>query len=409
MDILFLSHCVPNPPDKGEKIRSCHQLRYLSRRHRVHLVCFARSEEELEAARQLESICASVHAELLHGVPALARGMAKFALGGCLNEAYYSSQSMREYIRKLAARQSFDLTFSFTAVMRPYAPGGIPVFLDMIDVDSEKWMDYARVRHPAFLWALEGKRLRQFERRMAESSQVTCLTTPNEERLLKTFAPFVRTQAVENGIDGDYFRSAGTPEGRRIAFAGTMDYHPNREAVIWFAKKVLPLLQRKDPGIEFLIIGRNPDSEVRRLTRLPGVLVTGAVDDIRPYLASARAVVAPLRLARGIQNKVLEALAMGKEVYASPAVANTFAPDLPEGLFRCASEAEYVTGILRACGAALPVNPRIRSHVINRFSWRRNLEEMENTLCQLVRGQPQKEPPRPPEPSQAPALRFSPR
>jgi glycosyltransferase involved in cell wall biosynthesis len=203
------------------------------------------------------------------------------------------------------------------------------------------------------------------------------LTTQNEEELLRTFAPQAATFSVENGVDAAFFD--GQPRhlppglaGRRfVAFVGTMDYHPNIEAAAWFARCIFPQLRLRDPALEFFIVGRNPSSEVSRLTRLPGVHTTGSIPDIRPYLASARAIVVPLRVARGIQNKVLEALAMGRPVYTTPEVCQTFGAAPPTGLVCCASDQEFVEEVSAAASVEPRCDPSIRSAACGRFSWSR--------------------------------------
>ena len=157
-------------------------------------------------------------------------------------------------------------------------------------------------------------------------------------------------------------------------FVGSMEYYPNVEACDWFAKSVTPQLRRRWPDLEFFIVGRNPARAVRNLAKLPGVVVTGGVPDVRPYLACARSVVAPLKIARGIQNKVLEALAMGKLVHASPAVAKTFGAALPKGVLVCASEADYAREISAVAGTLSSADPETRQSVKSRFSWSHSLE-----------------------------------
>jgi glycosyltransferase involved in cell wall biosynthesis len=197
---------------------------------------------------------------------------------------------------------------------------------------------------------------------------------------------------MENGVDFDYFDpSIGwePPDLRKrfIAFVGAMDYYPNAEAACWFASQVFPQIRRQQKEMEFLIVGRNPTAAVRRLDRLPGITVTGAVADVRPYLSAAEAAIAPLRIARGIQNKVLEALAMGKRTLASTAVCDTFSEELPPGVLRCRSVQDYVEFFQRNSEASDPSPAAIRSAARRRFSWKANLEILTDEL-QLILGRP---------------------
>lgn len=386
MEILYLSHCVPNPPDKGERIRAFHEIQYLAARHRLHLVCFARGRAEQEAARQLADSCASVWVEPLSPRPALARAALRFALGASLTASFHGSREMRRHVQRLAQEVPLSAAIAYSTIMGPYAPEGIPLLLDMVDVDSEKWFEYARLRRPGFPYALEARRLRRMESSLAARACRTFLSTQREEKLLLRLCPGAATRCLENGISAAYFDPAASPklpwlEGRRyVVFIGVMDYFPNADAVCWFAGRVYPGLRRHDPAAEFFVVGRNPARRVLELSRIPGITVTGAVDDVRPYLASASAVVVPLRIARGIQNKALEALAMGKPVLASPTVAAALGDSLPPGLLRCDSEEDFIDAAAAALASGPAPDPRIRESVLERFCWERNLALLDAEL-----------------------------
>jgi sugar transferase (PEP-CTERM/EpsH1 system associated) len=274
--------------------------------------------------------------------------------------------------------------------MAPYAPASVPILLDMVDVDSEKWLQYARSRTPGFAYATEARRLRRLEAFWAIKAGLTVLTTENEAALLRRLAPEASIASMENGVDGEYFDGASrplTPDERGhkfVAFVGSMDYPPNIEAALWFAERVLPELRRRDPSLEFFVIGRNPAKALLKAAKNGGMRITGGVPDIRPYLASARAIVTPLHLARGIQNKVLEALAMGRPVFASDAVCRTFGAALPAGVFRCAGEREFIENVSAACEREPARDDTIRAEACRRFSWPRNLESLAGHLDALL-------------------------
>jgi sugar transferase (PEP-CTERM/EpsH1 system associated) len=385
-NVLFLSHCVPNPPDKGEKIRAYQEIAFLAGRCRLHLVCLARNEREVRDAEGLAGRCASLYVERFSPRAALLRAGGRFACGGCLNEAFYSRPRMRQYVAELAKRIPLDATVAYTTVMMPYAPAAVPILLDMVDVDSEKWARYAALRKPGFLYTLEARRLRELEKRCAEAAQFTLLTTENEAMLLRGIAPDAAIGHMENGVDGDFFDGVARPltgaqAGRIfVAFVGTMDYHPNAEAAAWFSVQVFPELRRRCPELEFFIVGRNPLPAVSKLAGIDGVRVIGSVPDVRPYLAGARAIVAPLKTARGIQNKVLEGLAMGRRVFASEEVCRTFGAQLPPGVVRCATVEDYVSELTQTSNALPASDARIREAACERFSWTRNAPALARRL-----------------------------
>jgi sugar transferase (PEP-CTERM/EpsH1 system associated) len=390
MDILYLSHCVPNPPDKGEKIRSYRQLKYLCSRFRVHLVCFGRNEAERPFVQELSGQCASVHMEVLSTPSALARAAFEYAMGRSLSVAFFNSPSMRKYVEALAGRVRLSAAVVYTAVMMQFAPLNVPLLLDLVDVDSEKWLEYSRTRWPGFLYALEGRRFRRHEIDQSKRARRVLLSTAAEVELFRSFAGSVSAECLSNGVDVDYFdpsRSQVLPElnGRRLlAFIGTMDYYPNIEAAIWFATEVFPQLRAHDSRSEFFVVGRNPSKAVLRLAQEPGITVTGSVADVRPYIAASLAVVAPLRIARGIQNKVLEALSMGKTVLASDPICRTFGPVLPCGLVRCSSPTGFIDAAM-AIGqpAGLP-DPSIRAQAQRQFPWSRALAVLSREIDSLL-------------------------
>ncbi len=384
MEILYLAHCTPDRPDKGEKIRAYHQLQSLARRHDVHLACFARTAQEVAAAGELGNICPSVHIEKVSPAARLLPSGLGFLAGRSLTGGIFSGRGFRKHVRRLAASRMLGATVAYSTVMGVHAPPPVPLILDMVDVDSEKWMAYAASRVPGFLFAAEGRRLRALESSLGARSRCVFLSTVRESNLYRGIAPDARVLTMENGVDTAYFDPslplpAAGPRGAFV-FVGAMDYFPNVEAVRWFASAVLPSLRERRPGAEFVIVGRNPKPAVTALGRINGVTVTGSVPDVRPYLAAAAAVVAPLRIARGIQNKVLEALAMGKRVLVSPAISETLGPELPTGVTVCGEVADYCTAL-----ASLPVGPApadrvIREGVRRRYCWEDNMERLDAEL-----------------------------
>lgn len=389
-EILFISHCVPNPPDKGDRIRAYHQLAWLAGRFRIHLVCFARSEAERRYALELRDRCASVHAEPLYSKRALLRSAVLFAGGRSLTTSYYHAPAAQAHIRELVRSRPLSATFCYSSAVAPLAPEEFPLVLDFVDMDSEKWLHYGRMRWPGWAYRLEGYRLRNLERRWALRSHQCYVSTEQELNLLRRAAPESKADAVENGVDFDYFDPARTyfntqtPGRNFLVFTGVMNYYPNAQGIISFATRIFPELRRAVPGLELFVVGRNPTRAVRELQSEPGVTVTGAVPDVRPYLAGASGVVVPLEIARGIQNKVLEALAMGKSAYCSPAVRATFGPAAPEGVVLCANTEDYLKAILSRPSTIPGWQPKIRESAQHRFCWTRNLSRMTSAFEALM-------------------------
>lgn len=391
MDILYISHCVPWPPDKGERIRAFHSVRLLLDRHRVHLACLARSELAARAASDLKGRCASVRIVVLDRNRAIIRGLRNAAFGGCFTTAFYADPELRRQAVAILRDEPIRAAILLSSGMAPFAPANVPFLADWGDVDSEKRFEYARLRWSGLAQRIEGGRLRRVERDVAMRARHTYLTTENERQLFQRIAPKAPASVAGNGVDFDWFDPSSpfaVPDGLRhrrfLVFVGVLSYFPNLDGICRFAETIFPALRRREPEIELLIVGRGPPSRVLRLGELPGVTVVGEVADVRPYLAASIAAVVPLRIARGIQNKVLEALAMGKVVLASEETCRTFEPDTPVGLMRCSSADEYAAAI-EALPREATADCTIREATRTRFTWSASLAPLLASLEEIER------------------------
>lgn len=323
-DLLFLAHRIPYPPDKGDRIRTFHTLKHLSRKARIHLACLADEAVPEEAVATLRRYCARLtvvpvaRARWLRAVASLARGRT-------LTEGAFRSPALARAVRDSARTTCYHAVWASSSGMAQYARlpelAGTSVVVDLVDVDSEKWFDYAAAwgGPRALLYRTEGRRLRRLEAALADQSQALTLVSAAEVELFRRFCPAGDVRAVTNGVDQEYYRpSAEQPGEEGCVFVGALDYPPNVDAACWFAQDAWPEVRRRRPQARLALVGRRPAAEVRQLAGLPGVDVVGQVPDVRPYVARAAVAVAPLRVARGLQNKVLEAFAMGKAVVASP-------------------------------------------------------------------------------------------
>jgi len=331
--LLYLTHRIPYPPNKGDKVRSYHLLRFLAGRYAVHLGTFIDDDADRAHEDALAPLCASTHVATLRPARARIRSLAGLFSGEALTLGYYRNEGLAQWVRATVARHAITRVVVFSSAMAQYVTdlAGVRTVVDFVDVDSAKWEQYGRSRAWPLsqLYRREGDRLLAFERAVARAADASVFVTAAEADLFRRKAPecAARVSFAQNGVDTDYFApddaraSPFAPDEEALVFTGAMDYWPNVDAVCWFAHEVLPAIRAERRNARFHIVGMQPAPTVQALAKLPGVSVTGRVPDVRPYLQHARVVVAPLRVARGIQNKVLEAMAMARPVVVSARAA----------------------------------------------------------------------------------------
>ena len=325
VNILFLCHRFPFPPNRGGRIRPFHIVRHFAAHHRVTLASLLHPGDDDAAVAALEAVVPRVIAERVEPARQPLRALERLVRGGPPSFGYFWSPALAERLRRLVAGEAFDLVFVHCSSMAPYVEDvRAPKILDFGDMDSQKWLAYAAHRRFPLsrVFAVEGRRLQAEEARLAARFDLSTCTTPAEVASLHAIAPAAAGDWFVNGVDHEYFApagEAGAPDA--VCFLGRMDYYPNAEAMVRFCRETWPLLRRLRPNATLTIVGASPGRAVRRLGRLPGVRVTGTVADVRPYARHCRVSVAPLAIARGTQNKILESMAMGLAVVASSSAA----------------------------------------------------------------------------------------
>lgn len=376
---LFLAHRVPYPPDRGDKIRGWHMLRHLAARGPVHLVAFADDPRDLNHGAALSAVCASHHV-VRRDKPQWRAAIEALASGRPISLASFAHAEVADRVRQLAGE--VETIFVYSGQMAQYLPAGPRAVMDFCDMDSAKFAAYAADGAPPMSWLLarEARLLKAYEADVAARVDASLFVSRAEAELFVAETGASRVSVVENGIDTAHFApfdDAGTPA---ITFTGQMDYRPNIEAVTWFVAEVQPRLRAAGCDLPFAIVGRAPTREVSALAG-PDVIVTGEVPDVRPFLARAPVVVAPLLTARGIQNKVLEAMAMARPVVASTAAAEGIDHD---GTLREAADAdafaEAIVDLLADPGAAAKLGKAARARVVARYGWDARLAALDAVL-----------------------------
>jgi sugar transferase (PEP-CTERM/EpsH1 system associated) len=396
MKILMLAHRLPYPPQTGDKVRAYHIARHLAQKHELTLAFLVdepRPEQALSALqKEIPDLAYSRIARTRKRLFALF----SLACGGSATLAYFHSPDFGAQIDDRLSMDRFDLIYVSSSSMAQYVrnPHRLPIIMDFVDVDSDKWLQYStRLARPkAWVYRLEGMRLQQHELAAARQANRCIVATRQEEALLHSFAPWAPTTVIENGVDLDYFTPSSEPaQDSTIVFTGAMDYFPNIDAVLYFSEAIFPKIRARLPGARFLIVGKNPAPVVRRLaSRRDGVEVTGQVPDVRPFFQGSSVGVAPLRVARGIQNKVLEAMAMGLPVVATSKAhegldarpgRHLFIEDDP-GRF-----ADLVVKLLDSPQLRAAVGGAARSFVEDHHSWTGSMAKLDRVLAEVTRMQ----------------------
>jgi sugar transferase (PEP-CTERM/EpsH1 system associated) len=397
-NLLYLAHRMPYPPNKGDKVRSYHLLQHLAAKHRVFVGTFVDDPDDEQHLDTLRGMCAGLCAVRLHSRRARVASLAGLLIGQALTLQYYRNSSLERWVADTVTHEHIDASIVFSSSMAQYAIAHpqLPMLVDFVDVDSAKWTDYApNHRWPlSWLYAREGRRLLAYEREVASMARRSFFATAKEAELFCGLAPECRdgVEGMSNGVDANYFAPAPArespfrPDETPLVFTGAMDYWPNVDAVTWFASAVLPRLRESRPGLRFHIVGRSPTAAVRALAS-DAVSVTGTVPDVRPYLQHAAVVVAPLRLARGIQNKVLEAMAMARPVVAASACVDALTAQAGSEILAAAEADDYRQAIDRLLDEpqrASAIGHAGRNRVLATYSWPAHLQQIDRHIAAAV-------------------------
>lgn len=391
--LLYLVHRIPYPPNKGDKIRSYHLLKHLARHYHVHLGTFVDDDNDWQYVDTVKQLCGETHFARLNPRLARLRSLGALLANRSLSVDYYRNADLLEWTERVIKKHDIRRVLVFSSPMAQYAMNvqGARRVIDFVDIDSDKWRQYAekKKRPMSWLYAHEARQLLDYERHVAQAFDASLFVSQPEADMFKQLAPAASKKVgyFSNGVDTDYFtpvlgfESPYSPDDAVVVFTGAMDYWPNVDAVQWFADKIFPSIRRSHPNAQFYIVGARPSPQVKSLGERPGVHVTGTVPDVRPYIAHARVAVAPLRIARGIQNKVLEAMAMAKPVVVSPQALEGIDAAPGNDIVLATGVQEFatsVTDLLRRQDQTLGV--RAREKVVNQYGWTSNLSRVDDLL-----------------------------
>ena len=400
--LLYIVHRIPYPPNKGDKIRSYNILKYLSGKYKIYLAAFIDDGNDWQYIEYLSSLCKDSFFVKINTQQKKLLSLRGLLTGEALSVVYYRDKHFKQWVDKTIKQNSIDKILAFSSPMAQYIDEQTMKtqikLMDLVDVDSDKWLQYANAKKfPAsWIYRREAEKLFQYEQKIISLFDKTTLVSEEEAGLLKSLVPSHENKIsfFSNGVDTEYFKPEDdylTPyktDKIIIVFTGAMDYWANVDAVIWFVEYVFPVVRENINTAQFYIVGSNPAPEVRALEKIPGVRVTGSVTDIRPYIYFSNLVVAPLRIARGIQNKVLEAMSLAKPVLATSAAVEGINATPEKHLFVADSDLAFQARTIELLKNQKISNVVARKLVVDNYSWKSKLEKLDYMLqgndCQVT-------------------------
>lgn len=392
MRILYVCHRFPFPPRRGGKIRPFNMIRHLHAAHDVTVVSPSRSRAEAEEGRGLADHCARFATTVVHAPVQIGRMVARLPTRSPSSIGYFHSTRLARQVRELLAAHRFDLVFVHCSSVAHYVEHvrGVPMILDFGDMDSQKWLEYARYKPlplRAGYW-LEGRKMMAEEMRLARIFDLCTATTRAEWQTLESYGTGSATDWFPNGVDSGYFSPSDEPyDPDLISFVGRMDYYPNQQCMLEFCARTWPRLRERRPGLRLAIVGAAPSAAIRQLAALPGVSVTGYVNDVRPYLRQSALMVAPLNIARGTQNKILEAMALGVPVVASELAAGGVDAMPGEHLLTArgpGEQANAIASILDQPAERARLAQAGRERMLSHHAWDRSMQRLNAIIDRCI-------------------------
>lgn len=395
MKILYLCHRFPFPPKRGGKIRPFNMIRHFHQQgHQVYVASLARSAAEAAEGEGIKAYCSHYFAAVVNEKVQFARMIMRLPLLTPSSMGYFYSRELAAHIRQLLAQQQFDLIFVHCSSVAQYVADitHIPKILDFGDMDSQKWLAYREFKpFPLNLgYLLEGQKMLRAEKHLAAKFDISTCTTKAELETLQSYQAAPATAWFPNGVDTDYFcPDAGKQdyEAHSISFIGRMDYYPNQQAMLQFCAAAWPLILAQLPDAKLYIVGAEPSAEIRALAKLQGVTVTGSVADVRPFIRNTAAMVAPLKIARGTQNKILEAMAMGVPVISSSEAAGGIDAVVNQHFLIADTASELAQQALR-----LMTEPQLRQHyatagrarMLSNHQWHLSMQQLDSIVTRCL-------------------------
>jgi polysaccharide biosynthesis protein PslH len=392
MRILVICHRFPFPPKRGGKIRPFNIIKHLHNSdNEVHVASLVRSDQEHAEIDGIKQYCSSYFSSQVNPVLQTSRMILKLATSMPSSMGYFYSAELSKHVNTLLATKKFDLIIAHCSSVAQYVSeiSGIPKIIDFGDMDSQKWLEYSTAKpFPLSIgYGIEGRKLMAEEARLTYKFEMCTATTKGEHETLSGLNSAALSSWFPNGVDTSHFMPSEQHDKNLISFIGRMDYFPNQQAVRNFALEVFPIIKASKPSAKFVIVGAEPSNEIKALEQIEGIKVTGTVDDVRPFVSSSRVNVANLSIARGTQNKILEAMAMGVPVVASPAAAKGIDAEVGRDLLVGTSNLEIAMKIIELMNDD-DLRKRLvtsaRSQIALSHSWPESMKKLDRIIAHTV-------------------------
>lgn len=398
-EILFLVHRIPYPPIKGDKIRSWHFLSRFLKEYKVHLGCFVDDETDFQYVDKLKDMCASSCILPLNPLCSKVKSLKALTKGKSLTELYYKNQEMQNWVNALPSKTSnLEQAFVYSSPMAQYLEGDYwasrKKMMDFVDLDSDKWRQYAAHKNflAKYIYNREADLLGKFENKIAQDFDCSFFVTDYEKDLFLTQGYEGKKDkiiSVPNGIDHPFWdlKNKGKSPYQTtvfpIVFCGAMDYWPNIDAVLWFSNEMMPEILKAIPEAVFYIVGANPSQEVQSLSERKNIVVTGRVDDIRPYVMHSKLAVAPMRVSRGIQNKIIEGMVASKAVLATSRVLEPMGIEKGDMIVAADTPQDYIQKIKDLYNAPLKaekIGQKARDYILKHYDWDVSFQKIKDLM-----------------------------
>lgn len=391
--VLMLTHRMPYPPDRGDRIRSYHMLKLLAKHYDVAIACTSEEPAWLQHHQLLATIANQVSIQPIQSSSAKYRALLALAKGKAITPTVFYRQALADTILQWHEQEPFDTVFTFCTGMIEYArllthpnrklqtPAPRHV-IDLVDVDSIKWEAYAKTTWSPmrYIYGREGRLLRKIESGSQDNFDALLAVSEAETAAYREHVgDHANLHAIGNGVDLNYFKPQEDSTTHDMCFVGVLDYKPNADSICWFVQNVLPLVRKKVTDARLLIVGRNPTQRIEELGKQPGVVVVGSVPDVRTYIAQSAVVIAPLQIARGVQNKVLEAMASQRLVVCSTAAAEGIDGEDGKHLLVANDPQQWATHVekgLNNVALRQRIAAAARQQIEDAYSWDSRLEPM---------------------------------